>query len=152
MQRLRNSRGRLTVYSTGLIGHEGTIYSPDGAIATRTDRLDCGHDRPAINGFSVPWGIVHTPEGRQEYCIPCCDLLELGALKQVPAITAYYSKGEITTWHGTHLMKVTGYTVYRHNFGGRFIAITAKDASGQLWHGRASFEWEMINLYKSKGG
>lgn len=147
------------MYSTGTINHNGKSYLPGGRITPGTSELlDCGHPRPAVDpqAFSLPWGYIETKEGKQEYCLACCLALEVEAIKVMPAgagYTAYYDVKQdiITDWHGNKLMRIRRCRVYRHNFGGRFIAITAVDSAGCEWHGRASYDTgEIINLYKSK--
>lgn len=146
------------MYSTGLIANKGYVYGPDGLIpADNSDTLDCGHPRPPVEGFVVPWGIVNTPDGKQEYCIECCEKLEIAAIEQLPpgaVYSAYYNldNREITTWHGTRLMQIVRHNVYYHNFGGRFVSIGAIDPHGCYWHGRASASFECINMHKAKEG
>ncbi len=46
----------------------------------------------------------------------------------------------VTTWPGTRIGTITAARVYRHNFGGRFVAITVKGTNGATYHGRASWD------------
>lgn len=164
------------MYGTGLIQHEGEVYGPNGLQEVGKSKiLDCGHPRPEWDGkaFTVPWAIVQTAEGPAEYCLDCVAALEAEALRVLPkgaGYTAYFklanppkgwrsvggvwcgrnSGNEITTWHGTKLMDIVEYNVWWHNFGGRFVSISAVDIHGNRWHGRASYNWECINLYKNK--
>jgi len=58
----------------------------------------------------------------------------------------------ITTWRGTVLGKITSVSLYRHNFGGWFVAIRARGTNGAMYAGRASWDWgDVINLRKVKG-
>lgn len=47
---------------------------------------------------------------------------------------------EIQTWLGTKLGSITSAYIYRHNFGGRFIAIRAIGTNGAEYYGRASWD------------
>jgi len=155
------------MYSIGLIQHEGKAYSPDGQQELgKGGKLDCGHDRPEVKpgDFTVPWGIVQTSEGPAEYCLDCIGKLEIEAIRVLPrgaGYTAYFvnvsdnpqrfRRFEIQTWHGVKLMTCFDWNIYRHNMGGQFISISARDIHGQYWHGRASYDWgNVINLYKNK--
>lgn len=148
------------MYSNNTILCQGKAYLPgekgEAVKAEYSKMLDCGHARPALakGAFSLPWGYVQIGDKRQEFCLACCAELEKHALKTVPVWSGYYSLANkaITLWSGEKVMTITGYRKYRHNFGGRFVAITARDEAGQLWHGRASFDGgDLITMHRSKG-
>lgn len=55
-----------------------------------------------------------------------------------------------TNWPGSVLGKIITATVYRHNFGGRFITIRARMFNGVEYVGRASYDnGNCINLRKA---
>jgi hypothetical protein len=141
------------MYYSGLIQHEGKVFSPDGQVQAGTaDLLDCGHKRPPVstNSCAVPWGIVNTERGPAEYCLDCCLALELEAVKRLPIWQGYYNLKErkITDWHGGQVMRITYHNTYRHNFGGRFVSLEAIDKQGQGWYGRASDNWDVITMHR----
>ncbi len=46
----------------------------------------------------------------------------------------------ITTWTGLVLGRVVSHRIYRHNWGGRFIALRAEGTNGAVYAGRASYD------------
>ncbi len=73
---------------------------------------------------------------------------------QPDVMLAYYdiSKVKVTTWPGTMLGTITYSRVYRHNFGGRFVALRVHGNNGAEYYGRASYDWgQCVRLRKVKG-
>lgn len=57
----------------------------------------------------------------------------------------------ISTWLGTRIGTITSARVYRHNFGGRFVALRVQGTNGAEYHGRASWDWgSVITLRRAK--
>lgn len=57
----------------------------------------------------------------------------------------------ISTWAGDILGEIVSARVLRHNFGGRFVAITVQGNNGARYYGRAPFDNSTcINLRKCK--
>lgn len=68
---------------------------------------------------------------------------------QPDRMLAYYNDkaGTVTSWRGRVLGTIVLSRVYRHNFGGRFIAIRVRGTNGVEYYGRASYDWgTCINL------
>jgi hypothetical protein len=54
----------------------------------------------------------------------------------------YFGKDcTVTTWPGTVIGRIVSAKVYRHNFGGRFVAIRVIGTNGVEYCGRASYDW-----------
>jgi hypothetical protein len=84
---------------------------------------------------------------------------ELERWQSQPAdVLAYYDLGEhgttrgrVSTWLGTTIGTILTSRIYRHNFGGRFVAIRVQGTNGAEYHGRASYDWaQCIMLRKCR--
>lgn len=88
----------------------------------------------------------------------------LGYYTIAPAVMAQYARaghptpaildpthGTVTTWLGTVIGRITSARVYRHNFGGRMLAITMLGTNGARYYGRASWDHgTVVHLRKSR--
>lgn len=55
----------------------------------------------------------------------------------------------VTTWRGTQIGRIVALTFYRHNFGGRFVAIRVRGTNGAEYAGRASYDGgDVVRLRK----
>lgn len=65
---------------------------------------------------------------------------------------SYFGKDcKVTLWTGETIGRITWALVYRHNFGGRFVAIRMTGTNGAEYVGRASFDnGNVINLRRVK--
>lgn len=88
--------------------------------------------------------------------IPYADLLKHGQYGGWPARLTIGERrpitgSTVTTWLGTVIGRITYLTVYRHNFGGRFISLSVQGTNGAVYYGRASWDsGTCVNLRRAK--
>lgn len=110
-------------------------------------------------GFSLE-GKVYTPNGTEGIKVSESDArnkaieaAEFARWAERPdRMLAYYNEKTrtVTTWLGSTLGTIESFSIYRHNFGGRFIALSVIGTNGARYHGRASYDWgSCVYLHKS---
>ena len=135
---------------SGPIGHKGYLYWPDGSREKATGLALCGLCNELVHyaaSDTCPPIYRAEVEGRTVYlCKSCVAKMEVAALKQVATIAAYDYVDTVKTWGGTVLGRVTSRAVFPHNMARRMVALRVRDVHGQLWHGRHSDSFDLVNL------
>lgn len=141
-------------------GH-GT-YSPDGkvdvdasaaeAINAETTKQELAHWQtkpevflPAYFEFPADGPHTFTPTPEFPYLCDVCKRNGGQSPKLCNASRFWRNRpalagATVTTWNGATLGTITDAKVYRHNFGGRFVALTVRGNNGATYHGRASWD------------
>lgn len=106
-------------------------------------------------------GTAHTPSGQRIDPAVVADhnaaieRAELRTWRDQPSHAfAYYDEktSRVTTWLGTSLGRIDRWKVYRHNFGGRLVAIHVVGTNGASYHGRASYDHGTCIRLRKDGG
>lgn len=132
---------------------QGQVYTPNGTAGLPVVGNDARNeliDRAALQAWAErPDQFVayyHTPnvrKGVEHY---------RGRIIHNSAVSIDRTGAEVRTWLGASLGVITSARLYRHNFGGKFIALTVKGSNGATYHGRASWDnGNVIRLRKGKG-
>lgn len=129
--------------------HQGTIYTPNGTtgitVADNDDRNKAIEARELAQWAQAPASFrpayYHFPDG-----IPMQGM--------TGSFRSYWlnpAGAHVSTWLGARLGVITSAHVYRHNFGGRMVAITVRGTNGAVYHGRASWDHgDIITLRKAR--
>ncbi len=131
------------------------------------DTLDCGHVLQAQPAGSVATGYGRNSRD-ETLCYACCTDLDREQINRGESLVVYFNfPGEdsaateranrgnrnyrptfapnltgatVSNWPGSTLGTIVSASVYRHNFGGRFVAIRARMFNGVEYVGRASWD------------
>lgn len=57
----------------------------------------------------------------------------------------------VTLWTGKEIGVITYAYVYSHNFGARMVHVRVKGNNGRMYHGRASWNRDVIHLRRMNG-
>lgn len=134
--------------------HGGRVFTPnqtqgispeanaDRNRAIEAEELKRWQDRPERFVAYYDFPAEHLPLfGRprlyRENFAPC---LHTFVNKAKPEDTGYDHVATITTCLGTTIGVITAARVYRHNFGGRMVALRMKGTNGVEYYGRASWD------------
>ena len=131
----------------------------------------CGEPYGVNHGLGT--GVARSPDGRT-MCYSCVDdairadilagtpvtLYDSGERPQYIVATAptdtapgtlTWHAPRLTSWSGGELLTVLYRRTYRHNFGGRMAAVTARDSNGRYWHGRHSADnCQCVTMYRAR--
>lgn len=126
------------------IEHDGKVFTPNGsAVESDSNRAR----NTAIESAELAIWRMRPGYALAYYDFPSQVIAGPYRASFSPDLTG----AVVTTWLGTSLGVITRARVYRHVFGGRFVAITVKGNNGAVYHGRASYDnGNAIRLYRSK--
>lgn len=114
--------------------HEGRVYTPNA-----TSGLDASTNEErnqAIEAAELARWEAQPDRQVAYFRFPA----ETGGGLYRPAFRPQLADAHVTTWPGTRIGTIVNARVYRHNFGGRFIAIRVRGTNGAEYVGRASYD------------
>lgn len=117
--------------------HDGHVFTPNGTTvatadnATRNARLEAAELRAWNEQPETFVAYYHIPK-------PDAHLLPIREYRA--DFRPDISRACVTTWRGTTIGRVVKAHVYRHNFGGRMVALQVEGTNGARYHGRASWD------------
>lgn len=121
--------------------HDGKVFTPNGTPGIspeeNTDR------NRAIEVAELEHWKTHPDRGIAYFKL-------WGGMDGTPGGFGTHPGDVVTTWLGTDIGSITSVSVYRHNFGGRFISLRCR-IHGVEYYGRASYDnGSIIRLRRAK--
>lgn len=115
--------------------HDGRVFTPNATPGLDASTVDARNQ--AIEAAELArWETA--PDVQVTYFhFPA----EVGGGPYRSSFRPQLADAHVTTWPGTRIGTIVDARVYRHNFGGRFVAIRVRGTNGAEYHGRASYDW-----------
>lgn len=135
--------------------HEGRVFTPNQTAGVTVEE-NAGRNAAIQEAELTRWATAPDHFAPAYYHFPAEDLPLFGKPRPwrehfSPCLHTYVNKSRpedpgvdhvatVTTWLGATLGVITSARVYRHNFGGRMVAIRVKGTNGAEYYGRASWD------------
>lgn len=132
-----------------LLTFQGQTFTPDGRTDIPADRAHAINEQTNARELEF-WATAPIAYAPAYYAFPSDTPGPYGRASWYPVLTrSGETPARVTTWFGTTIGTIVYARVFRHNFGGRMLAIRVQGTNGAYYVGRASFDnGTMVRLRK----